>query len=102
MKLTTAEFISYSAGNPGTLSFLQQLDKDNPKHGIILDTLGEAPAIRGSYLWVLYSDLADRNLNTVYNLCCNVPIDILVDACLREDYSGLELIKPFMPQKSNI
>ena len=96
MKLTSAEFISYSRGNPGALPFLTQLDKENPKHRVILNTLNEAPDIRGSVLYVLWSDLADKSLDTVYNLCRNVPIDILTDACSREDYSGRELIKPFI------
>ena len=99
MKLTSPELITYSQGNPGALSFLMQLDKDNTDHQIILSTLFEATAIRGPKLYVLWSDLANRNLNTLYHLCRKVPIYILIDACLREDYSGRDLIEPFMPQE---
>lgn len=101
MKLTSPELIAYSQGNPGALSFLMHLDKDNEDHQTILNTLNKALAIRGPKLYVLWSDLADRNLNTLYNLCRNVPTSILTDACLRQDYSGKDLIKPYMPQESN-
>lgn len=54
-----------------------------------------ATTIRGTNIWVLYSDLANKDMEIVFKLCSVVPIAILEDACSRQDYSGVELIKSY-------
>lgn len=98
MRLTSTELREYSLNNPGALSFLVRLDTDNADHQTIINTLMAAPTIKGPNLYTLWSDLANKNLDTLCNLCRNVPIDILIDACSREDYSGQALIAPFVTQ----
>lgn len=94
MQLSTARLQEYAHGNFGALSFLIELT-DDPRSQNILDTLEKAATIRGSNLWVLYSDLADKDMAVVEKLCLNTPIEILEDACSREDYSGLKLVESY-------
>jgi hypothetical protein len=70
MLLTSDEFASYADGNIGAMSFLEEL-MNYPKYQVILDALKKAPTIVGWQLWTLYSDLAEKNMDTVYNLCLN-------------------------------
>ena len=61
-----------------------------------MNKLENLKSIRGPNLYVLWSDLCDRNLSLVAKLCENCPSDILEDACSRQDYSGKELIKNYI------
>jgi hypothetical protein len=94
MSLTTDQLKEYSQGNFGALSFLLTLC-DYPKSQTILDTLEKATTIRAANIWVLYLDLAGKNMAVLEKLCLNTPIEILEDACSREDYSGLQLVKEY-------
>jgi hypothetical protein len=58
--------------------------------------LEQTKSIRGTNLYVLWSDLCDKDLNKVEILCKNCPNDILEDACSRQDYSGINLIKEYI------
>jgi hypothetical protein len=89
----------FSNVNPGAVSFLMELLK--PENCIykneILLKLGEAKTIRGTNLYVLWSDLCKKEMKNVYSLCENCPTDILEDACNRQDYSGFKLIEKYLP-----
>ena len=91
------QIISWSKGNPGAMAFLLSLTQpENAGFGIIIiSKLNELP-IRGTDLYVLWSDLCGKDLVKVANLCDNCPDDVLVDACSRQDYSGMELIKKYI------
>jgi hypothetical protein len=80
------------------MSFLLQLvnSEDQVKALQIILKLKEAESIRGTNLWVLYSDLCGKNMDAVFRLCLLCPTDVLEDACSRQDYSGRELIKPYI------
>ncbi len=94
MSLTIDELKEYAQGNFGALSFLVAL-ADNPRSQTILDVLKKATTIRGSNIWVLYSDLANKDIAILEKLCLNTPIEILEDACSRQDYSGCALVERF-------
>ena len=88
-----------SEGNPGALSFLMQLlqpEVGEEKRTKILDLIESIPSLRGTNIYVLWSDLCERNTDKVYHLCKNCPPEILEDACSRQDYSGRKLVKEYL------
>jgi len=89
------EILSMSNGNSGAMSCLTSL---NPiDYNIIVPILKEAEIV-GTDIYVLWSDLAGKDINKMSYLCENCPIDILKDAAHRQDYSGRELVKPYLEQ----
>ena len=88
----------YSQGNPGAMQFLVELFSDeNMLYAIPIGTAIHAiPSLRGTNLYVLWSDLCYKDMATVSKLCKNCPHDILADACSRQDYSGRELVKNYI------
>lgn len=91
------QIIEWSQGNPGAMTFLMELIKpENAIFGLqITLKLEEAKSIRGTNLYVLWSDLCNKDLVKVSLLCENCPIDILEDACNRQDYSGRKLVESY-------
>ena len=87
-----------SQGNPGALTFLMEfLKPENAVKGIvILIKINEIPSLKGTNLYVLWSDLCQKDLDKVETLCNKCPNDILEDACSRQDYSGAELVKEYL------
>lgn len=101
IKLTEDKIVEWSKGNPGAIVFLIQIrlltTSSEPIAGeLILNTLENCESIRGTNLYVLYSDLCNKNMVKVYGLCLACPNDELEDACSRQDYSGRELIKQYL------
>lgn len=91
------QLIEWSEGNPGALTFLMKLTESNNLEKSIEITLKlENTSIRGTNLYVLWSDLCDKDLDKVYELCKKCPTNILEDACSRQDYSGRELVKEYL------
>ena len=92
------EIIQWSKGNPGALNFLMQIiSPENAINGIsIIKKLEEAKSIRGTNIYVLWSDLCNRDISLVKILCEKCPTDILEDACNRQDYSGRKLVQEFL------
>jgi hypothetical protein len=92
------QIIEWSQGNPGAMSFLMSLIL--PENAIkslpILMKLEEAKSIRGTSLYVLWSDLCGRDLALVEQLCKRCPTPILEDACSRQDYSGRALVAEYI------
>lgn len=92
--------VEYSAGNPGAMSFLMKTFADPEAdlvNALIVDNkLKKCPSIRGTNLYVLWSDLCNQDITKVVQVCENVPDEILEEACNRQDYSGRELIQEFI------
>jgi len=96
-KITKA--IRWAEGNPGATSFLMSLF--HPETPLVLTeaivpVLEKATSIRGTNLYVLWSDLCERDLTKVRDLCIKCPIEVLEDACNRQDYSGIKLVKQYL------
>lgn len=93
------ELIQLAEGNPGALSFLAEVFI-NPKTDVVTamiinNKIKTCPTLRGTNLYVLYSDLCDRDIEKVEFLCKNCPDDVLEDACNRQDYSGKKIIEDY-------
>ena len=92
------QILQWSQGNPGAMAFLMSfLQPENSLKGLtIIPKLEEAQSIRGTNLYVLWSDLCNKDLSKVEKLCKNCPTNILEDACNRQDYSGRELVSDYL------
>jgi hypothetical protein len=90
--------IELAQGNPGATVFVMEtLKPENTEYALpIAAKLDKIPSLRGTNLYVLWSDLCDRDMFKVALLCELCPDDILADACSRQDYSGRELVKPYL------
>ena len=86
-----------SEGNPGALTALVELTKSgNVGHVLFLDTLG----IYGSDVYVLWNDVCGRDVKRMIRILNAVQDgafspQILKDACSRQDYSSLEVIRNY-------
>jgi hypothetical protein len=69
------QIIQWSKGNPGAMTFLMELVKSEV--GIfVFQRLKLMPSIRGTNLYVLWSDLCDKDLYKVERLCIYCPMSI--------------------------
>lgn len=87
-------FFSLAKGNPGAMNFLMQLA--SPTVPIRIVAKIENSGIVGTDLYVLFSDLCNRDMQKVITLVDKCPLDVLKDACSRQDYSGRELISEYL------
>lgn len=100
------ELIEWAEGNPGALAFLAEVFL-NPKTDLLTtivvnNKIKSCPTLRGTNLYILYSDLCQKDMKKVECLCKNCPDDILEDACSRQDYSGRKLIEEYFTNEENI
>ena len=94
------ELIEWSKGNPGALDFLMRIfmspETNFGQAALIASKIKSYPTLRGTNLYVLYSDLCDRDIDKVIILFQKCPQNILEDACNRQDYSGRELVASYL------
>lgn len=91
--------LAYSKGNMGAMRFIVELTNvEQKKRHTIYRKLEECTSIRGTNIWVLFSDLCGQNFDKVYELCENCPNDVLEDACSRQYYSGRKLVAEYLPK----
>ena len=96
MAINVINVSNLANGNPGAFSFLMELVTQHPEKAIsIIDTI-ERTSIVGTDLYVLWSDLCNKDMNKVEKLCKNCPNDVLIDACSRQDYSGIKLVSKYL------
>lgn len=91
--------MKYSKGNPGALqAFMGMINGDNIIHSLsITIRLETCKSIRGTNLYVLWSDLCNKDYAIMSKLCkSEISNEVLEDACNRQDYSGRELVKDFI------
>tara|TARA_B100000900_G_scaffold389580_1_gene382602 strand:- start:982 stop:1308 length:327 start_codon:yes stop_codon:yes gene_type:complete len=98
------ELINLSEGNPGALTCLIGLmnllsseisDEKKIEIGCIFSRLKQID-IKGENIYVLWNDLSKRDYSTMANICKACPDDILLDACSRQDYSGVDLVADYL------
>ncbi len=87
----------YASGNAGAFDFLTKLFTDHPAVGLhLIEKIDEIPTLKGANLYILYSDLCNKDMDKVLHLLTTCPNDILEDACSRQDYSGRGLVAPYL------
>jgi len=91
----------WAQGNGGAISFLMQAlpmggEMPTPQQIRFALKMTECTSIRGTNLWVLFSDLCDKDMTKVDMLCEFCPNDVLEDACSRQDYSGRKLVAQYL------
>jgi len=97
MDAITKILFDLSKGNPGALRFLVGLmEPENIAFSLDIMAKIETCRIKGTDLYVLWSDLCDKDYGSVHMLCISCPDEILINACGRQDYSGRELIKEYL------
>lgn len=95
--MANGHILNWAEGNFGALNFLEQvIHMDTDKMNKIISSLTSMHSIRGTNLWVLYSDLCNKDLDKVLKLIENCPPSLLENACSRQDYSGREIVKNFL------
>jgi len=88
-----------SEGNPGAMTCLMGMMTgpiEDSVAGITILQKLEETGIKGGDIYVLWSDLAGKLYSQMAVICKNVPNDVLIDACSRQDYSGRELIQEYI------
>jgi hypothetical protein len=89
--------VEWSDGNPGAAVFLMGLfQEENLPLSLSIMAKLERCHIRGTDLYILFSDLCNKDYIKVSKLCKTCPDNILKDACSRQDYSGIELVKEYL------
>jgi hypothetical protein len=90
------QLIEWSKGNPGAMMFLLGLFRGEGLLSAIpiITKLEECTSIRGTNLYVLFSDLCNKDYEMCARLCESN--EILENACSRQDYSGRALVKKYL------
>ena len=89
------EVLLLSDGNPGAMDFLMGVEQANSILGMYIRGKVVSCGIRGADLYVLWSDLCDKDMGKVSVLCDRCPDDVLIDACSRQDCSGREIVRNY-------
>lgn len=95
-------FLQFAGGNPGAINCLLGLIH-NPdiliaSTGLIIMPKLEKCHIVGTDLYVLWSDICNKDYSLMAHLCQRVPDDELKDACSKQDYSGRILLKKYVDE----
>lgn len=96
------QYISWAKGNPGAMQFLATMV--HPSNAMIsspiLQKIQSIGSLRGTNLYVLWSDIGNRDLKKVAEICRLVPDNVLADACSRQDYSGRDVVAPYLNKEA--
>ncbi len=90
------KIITLSQGNPGAAVFLTTAMRTDTIFSIVLVDELERMGLKGSALWVMYADICDHDLNKVGRLISTVPRAKVIEACLKQDRSGKQLIEEYL------
>jgi len=80
-----------SNGNPGAITYLVSLFY-KPFYVTSLKRIHDL-GIRGTDIYVLWSDICDKDYELMNYLLIQVPEDIIVTASSKQDYSGKKLVQ---------
>lgn len=94
------DIIEMSEGNPGALTCLMGImnfeNQEDLVNGIKIVSKLKTLNIKGTDIYVLWNDLSERNYSKMANICEKCPDNVLIDACSRQDYSGVSLVSDFL------
>jgi hypothetical protein len=88
----------WSDGNPGAAVFLMGVfSNENVQYALpIMLKLERCKSIRGTNIYVMFSDLCNKDYAKTAELCKRCPDAILENACSRQDYSGKTLVEEYL------
>ena len=89
------EVMELSMGNPGAMNCVMGMLDDTNASDIIIPKVKECN-IKGTDLYVLWSDISRKDYGLMSHLCKSVPNDLLINASSKQDYSGRELLKDYI------
>lgn len=91
-----------SMGNPGAMNCVMGMI--SPEHAsealTILPKVKEL-GIKGTNLYVLWSDISNKDYGLMAHICQSAPNELLVSASSKQDYSGRELLKEYIESFKN-
>lgn len=92
MSISVDKLVYLGAGNPGALSALANLnDLGTASAAECVDRL-ESAGIRGSGIYVLWSDACGRDTELLVDVVLTAPDELLVEASGRDDRSAKDLL----------
>jgi hypothetical protein len=94
LKTLQMDIIQMAQGNPGAINCLIQV-ADSDKGALIIDTL-QSYNIKGTDIYVLWSDICDRNVELMAYLCNVVPGHQLAAESAKQDRSGVEALSHYL------
>ncbi len=86
-------------GNPGAMQFLMRCAEENVPYRILARL--QLAGIVGTDMYVLWSDICEKEMEKVIHLVDNCPLQLLAEACSRQDYSGKELVAQYFGENKN-
>lgn len=89
--MNTNQIVQIAKGNPGAAMAAMQMMQVSEE---TLQKIVEY-GITGTDLYVLFSDLCEKNPFQVISLVEKCPKEVLIDACSRQDYSGRDLVAQY-------
>jgi hypothetical protein len=98
-----AQIIKLSDGNPGAFTCLLGIIKnpENAVAGITIIPKIEELNIIGTDLYVLWSDISNKDYYLMAHICKNAPDELIKFACSKQDYSGRNDLKEFILSYNN-
>ncbi len=90
------EILALAKGNPGAINALMNMASNpTPETVDVIETIQKS-TIRGTDIYILFNDLCHGDTDKVIKLCKDCPIDVLQDACSRQDRSGVGLVSQYL------
>jgi hypothetical protein len=84
-------------GNPGSMTaLLEVLQCPDPRKSVLIGYLSSDEELMGTPAYVLWNDLADRDVSRALDILYAVPLAVLKQAIVVQNYSGRKLIAPYL------
>lgn len=90
-------FITKSEGNPGALNALIRISMNTfGLHMKIFQHIDRLQSLKGTNIYILYSDICKNDVNLMLYLLDNMKDDDLEKAYSVQDRSGVKICQPFI------
>lgn len=91
------EVMELSMGNPGAMNCVMgMISPENAGLGIVILPKVKELGIKGTDLYILWSDISQKDYGLMAHLCKSAPSEALINASSKQDYSGRELLKDYI------
>lgn len=96
---TMTQIVEMAEGNPGAITCLAETM--SYVNGEVIKDILLKYNIKGTDIYVLWSDICSKNLNLMYYILNNASKEDVIEAAHRQDYSGKELLSKWIKEFSN-